>query len=57
MRFLGNKDAIVKDIENLLSEKGLLDQKLTFFDAFTGSGSVADHFKEIFSVSCASPKP
>ncbi len=50
MRFLGNKDSIVKDIEALLAEKQLLDQRLVFFDAFTGSGSVADHFKQYYDI-------
>lgn len=50
MRFLGNKDAIVKDIEELLAEKGLISKELTFFDAFVGSGAVADHFKDIYNI-------
>lgn len=50
MRFLGNKESIVSDIETLLDEKHLLNQRLMFFDAFTGSGSVADHFKQFYDI-------
>ena len=50
MRFLGNKESIVNDIEALLNEKQLLGQRLSFFDAFTGSGSVADHFKQYYDI-------
>ena len=50
MRFIGNKESIVNDIEALLDEKQLLGQRLSFFDAFTGSGSVADHFKQYYDI-------
>lgn len=38
MRFLGNKESMVSNIESLLKEKGLLNKPFIFFDAFTGSG-------------------
>lgn len=50
MRYLGNKESILKDIEDLLNEKGLLDQDLTFFDAFCGTGTVADYFKQYYEI-------
>lgn len=50
MRFIGNKELITKDIENLLKKKGLLDQNLIFFDAFCGTGAVADYFKSDFDI-------
>jgi adenine-specific DNA-methyltransferase len=50
MRYLGNKKSILKDIEKLLLEKGLLDKNLIFFDAFCGTGSVADYFKNNYSI-------
>ena len=50
MRFLGNKESILRDIEALLDEKKLLDRRLMFFDAFTGSGSVANYFKQFFDI-------
>lgn len=48
MRFIGNKELITKDIENLLISKGLLNKNFVFFDAFCGTGAVADYFKNSF---------
>lgn len=50
MRFLGNKASMVSHIEALLRDKGLLDERLTFFDAFCGTGSVADYFKQYHQI-------
>ncbi len=50
MRFLGNKDSILPEIRSLLEEKGLTKKRLVFFDAFCGSGSVANHFKDDFDL-------
>ena len=50
MRYLGNKTTILSDIESLLKEKGLLDQRMVLFDAFCGSGSVSDYFKNYFDI-------
>lgn len=50
MRYLGNKTSILQHIESLLKDKGLLNEKLTFFDAFCGSGSVADYFKQYYKI-------
>ena len=50
MRFLGNKTAIVPDIESLLRKKGLLQNGLSLFDAFCGTGSVADYFKRYYNI-------
>lgn len=51
MRFIGNKEPIVSEIESLLSKKGILDNSgLTFFDAFCGTGAVADYFKDKFNI-------
>lgn len=49
MRYLGNKESILTEIYDLLDSKGLIKQELIFFDAFCGTGSVADFFKEYFS--------
>lgn len=49
MRYLGNKESILTEIYDLLDSKGLIKQDLIFFDAFCGTGSVADFFKEYFS--------
>ena len=48
MRYLGNKESMVSEIYSLLAEKNLIDEELSFFDAFCGSGSVADYFKEYY---------
>ena len=50
MRYLGNKESIVNEIQSLLEEKGLKRKGLTLFDAFCGSGSVADFFKGDYSI-------
>ena len=50
MRYLGNKESILTEISNLLSNKGLLQKGYTFFDAFCGSGSVADYFKSYYDI-------
>jgi Adenine-specific DNA methylase len=50
MRYLGNKESMLADIEAVLHEHKLLGKKLSFFDAFCGSGSVANHFKKYFNL-------
>ena len=50
MRFLGNKTSILSEIETLLDNKKLLHQRLVFFDAFCGSGSVSDYFKKYYDI-------
>lgn len=50
MRYLGNKESMLADIEAVLAEHGLLDKDLVFFDALCGSGSVADHFKKFYKL-------
>lgn len=61
MRFIGNKELIVAEIRELLIRKGLIvknhtpveeaaDNRLTFFDAFCGTGAVADSLKDSFNV-------
>lgn len=50
MRYLGNKESIVNEIQSLLEEKGLSISGLSFFDAFCGSGSVSDHLKSNYSI-------
>ena len=50
MRYLGNKDSIIYEIQKLLEDKGILDNNLRFFDAFCGTGSVADSFKNYYDV-------
>ncbi len=50
MRFLGNKASIVTEIHKLLIEYGLESNSLRFFDAFCGTGSVADYFKDKYNI-------
>lgn len=50
MRFLGNKESIKHDIASLLEEKGLFSRGLKFFDAFCGTGAVADSAKGYFDI-------
>jgi len=50
MRFIGNKDSITHEILDLLESKGLTNKKLTLFDAFCGSGAVADALKGNFDI-------
>lgn len=50
MRFLGNKSSIVPEIQKLLVGCGLESESLTFFDAFCGTGSVADYFKSKYNL-------
>ena len=50
MRFIGNKESIKHEIFNLLEYKGLTNKSLIFFDAFCGSGAVADAIKGNFNI-------
>lgn len=50
MRFIGNKELIVRDIVKLLEDKELTSSKLTFFDAFCGTGAVSDFLKNIYHI-------
>ena len=45
MRYIGNKSKILNEIDNLINKKGLNKKGLTFFDAFTGTATVAQHYK------------
>lgn len=50
MRYIGNKTKILDEIDNLLEEKGLNKKGLKFFDAFTGTASVAHHYKDRYNL-------
>lgn len=50
MRYIGNKTKILDEIDNLLEEKGLNKKSLKFFDAFTGTASVAHHYKDRYNL-------
>jgi len=50
MRFIGNKELITIEIKDLLNKKGLLNKELKLFDAFCGTGAVADFLKDSFNL-------
>lgn len=50
MRFIGNKELITAQIKNLLCQKNLLHKELTLFDAFCGTGAIADSLKGQFNL-------
>ena len=50
MRFIGNKELIISDIKSLLDDLKLTNNGLTFFDAFCGTGAVADFLKNSFNI-------
>ncbi len=50
MRYLGSKDKILPAIQSLLYEKGLMNPSFRFFDAFCGTGSVANSLKNIYKI-------
>lgn len=45
MRFIGNKELITCEIEDLLKSKNILRPDYVLFDAFCGTGAVGDYFK------------
>ncbi|WP_168415175.1 DNA adenine methylase [Erwinia amylovora] len=49
MRYLGNKETIVSNIIELLKDKNIIKNEYSFFDAFCGTGSVADALKSNYS--------
>lgn len=48
MRYLGSKDKLIPAIKSLLHQKGLTDRNYIFFDAFCGTGAVANSVKDIY---------
>lgn len=50
MRFLGNKESIIEEIYNIISENIDIRRQLTLFDAFCGTGTVANQFKDRFNI-------
>lgn len=51
MRYLGSKDTLLPAIHSLLSSKGLMNHRYRFFDAFCGTGAVANSLKDVFQIS------
>ena len=50
MRYLGSKDSLKEDIIRLLKDKGIYTPGLSFFDAFCGTGAVANSVKDIYNI-------
>lgn len=50
MRYLGNKDSITEIIKEIILQKIDIQPNMTFFDAFCGTGSIANAFKTICNV-------
>ena len=50
MRFLGNKTSLIDEIDAFIMKSLSRQTGLVFFDAFCGTGSVANHFKTKFNV-------
>ncbi len=48
MRYLGSKDKLVSTILSVLNKNGLTDRDYVFFDAFCGTGAVANSVKDIY---------
>ena len=48
MRYLGNKDLLIDYIKEFLNQKNLLNNNLIFFDAFCGTGAVANGLKRYY---------
>lgn len=50
MRYIGNKTKILDEIENLIKDKKLDVEGLKFFDAFSGTASVAFNYKNRYKL-------
>ena len=52
MRYLGNKESVINEIERLIIDKGLLSENTrnVFFDAFSGTAAVSNFFKDRFTI-------
>lgn len=50
MRYIGNKTKLLSVLRDLLEEKGLTQQGLTFCDIFSGTATVGDYFKNTYKI-------
>lgn len=50
MRYLGNKDSITETIKEIISSKINIQPTTIFFDAFCGTGSIANAFKDTCNI-------
>ena len=50
MRYIGNKTKILDRIEQLIMDKKICKENYTFCDAFSGTASVGNYFKDRFKI-------
>lgn len=50
MRYLGNKEKILSEIEEVIIDNGLEKKCKIFFDAFSGTSTVGEYFKDKFKI-------
>lgn len=50
MRFIGNKESIVDQIDSFIESQTASKKRLTLFDAFCGTGSVSDRLKDKYDI-------
>lgn len=50
MRYIGNKEKILKEIENVIIYNKLNKKCCSFCDAFSGTSTVGEHFKDKFQI-------
>ena len=50
MRYIGNKNKLLKHIEQLIVDKDINKENYTFCDTFSGTATVGDYFKDRFKI-------
>lgn len=50
MRYIGNKEKILKEIEDVIIKNNLYEECESFFDAFSGTSTVGEFFKDRFKI-------
>lgn len=50
MRYIGNKESMVEEIDSFIESKVESEESLTLFDAFCGTGAVSDRLKNKFNL-------
>ena len=50
MRYIGNKEKMLDEIENIICSNNLQEQCVSFCDAFSGTATVGECFKDRFQI-------
>lgn len=50
MRYIGNKESLVEEIDSFIESRVESEEPLTLFDAFCGTGAVSDRLKNKFNL-------